>query len=61
MKENTIQKLHESVVENKYELVLDDNVAVGDNSIVNNCIRINRAAAAQANVAIHRMLTTKAA
>lgn len=59
MKQNTLEKLLTSLRDDKYEIVFDDNVPASSEVIDGNVIKLNRAAAEKAKVAIDRMLTVQ--
>jgi quinolinate synthase len=59
MKQNAMAKLLASLRDDRYEIVFDDEVAASSEVIDGNVIRLNRAAASRAKVAIDRMLTIK--
>ena len=56
MKQNTLDKLLASLRDDKYEIVLDDDVDPKSEVLEGNIIRVNRAVATKAKVAIDRML-----
>ena len=56
MKQNTIDKLLASLRDDKYEIVLDDAADPKREFVEGNVIRVNRAVAMKAKVAIDRML-----